>query len=178
MIALYALLSTAQASSKTPPTPDPAEAPVTLPTPYTAEQIRESFQPGKQLMFGLKSAEGDKVQHWKVLSADEETVTIEFRLQGEDGEKRSSKWEELRDHALFLEENTVRTEGERSLFNGTAATEIYTRTEGPKVTTFVFAKGLPGPPVVMTTTVAGQEVFSMEQLKRSPNGNEAALLAR
>ena len=178
MIALIALLSSVEATSKTPPPPAPAEAAVTLPTPYTAEQIRESFQPGKQLMFGLKSPEGDKVQHWKVLASDEGTVTIEFRTQGEDAVEKTSTWEELRDHALFPEENTVREEGTRETKLGTFDCWIYTRTEGPKVSTFVFAKGLPGPPVVMTITVEGNEVFSMEQLKRSPNGNEARLLKR
>jgi hypothetical protein len=155
------------------------EAPMMLPTPYTAEQIRQAFAPGKQLMFGMETPEGKPVQHWRVLEADETTVTIEYRTQGqEQAATQTHTWVELQQHASFDAAETTRVEETRTEALGTFDCWIYTRSREGEVTTFVFAKELPGPPLKMTTVVGDQPVFSMEQLKRSPTGNEAALLAR
>ena len=136
-----------------------------LPTPFTAEQIREAFQPGLVLEFDFTEGEKKTHQVWTVKAATAEDVTIHFQTVGGDEATKTSRFEELRQHALFPAESASRSEvrcatplGERDCWHyvvsGEPAKELW------------FAKDLPGPPVLMTVTAGGTEVLRMEQVKR------------
>ena len=79
-----ALLAAAAAGLVAQEAPAPP-APVNLPTPFTAEQIRDEWVAGLTLEMLRKTPEGEQLQRWTVKSADLEGADIEFAVLGADG---------------------------------------------------------------------------------------------
>ncbi len=148
------------------------------PRPFTADQIRDAMPKGQVLRFRMEGAgAAATVEEWTVVAADAEGMTLASKVFAEDGallrdegEARST-WIELRDHATFPAAATTRTEGELDTPLGRLATWTYEVSKPgddgvPVVSTFVFAKTLPGPPVLLTVTRQGQVVRRMTLLAR------------
>lgn len=117
------------------------------------------------------------IEVWTVVEADAETMTMATKVYGEDGALREdqgaevAKWSELVEHAAFPAAATVRTEGEAETALGKLATITYEVTKPgddgvPVVSRFVFAKALPGPPVLLTVTRQGVVLRAMTLLER------------
>jgi len=128
--------------------------PARLPTPYTAEQIRDAWQPGFQLEMRSSEAGVATVQRLTVVSATPETVTIRSESLGENGEAReparesSAKWAELRDHASFEATKATRERAEcHSRLGSLPGWRYATTTASGDALTLCFADATPGPPV-------------------------------
>jgi hypothetical protein len=180
---LLLLLLSCTAKNPTPPadpsplvSPEPAES-ENLPTPFTAEEIREAFRPGQHLVFTIFTAgKGTVVSDWTVTGWTDQEATIGFTTLAEDGEtvlepteERTTPWAELRDHASFPAATATRSQGVLIHPLGTLDIWLYS-VSGPDegmTQRYWFAKDLPGPPIRFTITAGGEEVFRMEQVVRS-----------
>ncbi len=156
-----------------------AEATEMLPTPFTAEQIREGMPVG--LVFDWSETKEGATSHvrWTVIAADEATVTIRFDgidadgqlLEGEAAEK-TFPFAELREHALFASALAARSEtrARTAVGRGKAWTYVVRSPEGiepASVTAFTFLQALPGPPAHMATKVGDVVFHELTQVRRS-----------
>lgn len=150
----------------------------TLPRPFTAEQIRAAMPVGTQI--DLRVAVGGQAPvsfRWVVSAADAETVTILSSTQGPDGRwtpdegDGRSRWSELVEHAAFPSKQSQRVESTVDTPLGHFDTWRYTvngkdEAGNAQVSTYHFARTLPGPPVLYTIEQGGVEVFRMSQTLR------------
>jgi hypothetical protein len=176
------------ATSSSPPAPSaksapsakpPAEeAPAIAPRPFTPEQIRAAMQPGTEIRFRVEEqGKPAVVLHWQVTAADADTMTLTARVLAPDGSllsqepAQASRWDELAAHASFPAARTVRSEGSVEVPAGRFDSIDYVVTEtkdGSKtVSTFRFARQLPGPPVWLTVEKDGVVVRRMVLLERT-----------
>lgn len=139
-----------------------ASAGETLPTPYTADEIRVASPAGRRIELRV-DAPGRPVTVrvlW-FLSVDAAGADVESSTLDETGhevgkrEKTRSTWEELRQHAAFPRATTTVSEATVTVGAGTFDCRVYAVSSGGRVTTFWFARSLPGPPVKMTVEVDG-----------------------
>ncbi len=161
---LFTLISCGGSAPATPAAPaapaggENTAAPAIAPRPFTAEQIRAAMPAGTEIRFRVEeSGKAPVVLHWRVTAADEATMTLVSRILGEDGAviaeepAQSSRWQELVEHATFPAARTARSEGSVEVPAGRFDTIDYVVTDekdGSKtVSTFRFARQLPGPPV-------------------------------
>ena len=159
------------------PIPEPNMS--TLPTPFTADQILDAMPVGTEVRLTIAAAGKPTIQSdWTVTKSDADGVTIAYRTLTEDGttdveppSEGSYGWEELRQHALYKAADTTRLDGQTlDTPLGTLTTIRYvrsTRGESEKVETYDFAVDIPGPPVLVRTTVDGQQVLSMAMTRRT-----------
>lgn len=162
-----------------------AEPEAMLPTPFTAPQIQAAMKPGLEIRFEILAGERPKViSVWSVLGNEDAGLRFEQSTVAADGSTvlegpktgPATPWEELRRHAEFPSGNTERREAPVSIPTlGTFDGWLYTRTESDgdqtTVSTFHFAKDLPGPPVVMTTDIDGVRQMQMTMVRRSGLGD-------
>jgi hypothetical protein len=141
----------------------PAPPPAVLPTPYTAEQIREAWQPGFRVEMRTTEADVATRQRMTVVSATAETVTIRSEPLGENGEaseparESTATWSELRDHALFPAASTTRERAEcHSRLGSLPGWRYATTTANGGSLTMCFADATPGPPVEYETRREGK----------------------
>ena len=71
-------------------------------------------------------------------------------------------WGELQTHASYPVATTSLTVADVSVAAGTFAGWLYETVDGESVTRAWFARRLPGPPVLIVTACAGDEVFRYE----------------
>jgi hypothetical protein len=169
------------ASPPAPATPEPAAT--ALPTPFTADQVRDGMPVGTELRFRLEAVgKPDTVSEWSVRGNSADAATIAFRDLSAEGTpaewvERSSTWTELQAHASFAPGTATR---ERGTFDTAAGRfegwryEVRSTDEGLVVVeTYEFADALPGPPVRMTTRRGGEQVQAMVLLRhsRATSGN-------
>ncbi|MCP4868600.1 MAG: hypothetical protein GY898_07765 [Proteobacteria bacterium] len=141
------------------------------PRPFTAEQIRDQFVVGLHLRFDVTAGGTTETQDWRVVGADQEKVTIAYKLPDEEPSEASYGWVELRDHATFARSTTTVEEVEVEALGATRKARRFTRVttddEGRTVReVFDFALDLPGPPVDVRAWTAGVESFRMQQVLR------------
>jgi len=146
-----------------------------LPHPFTAEQIRDEWVEGLTLVMRRETPAGVTRERWTVVAADERAATIEYTPLDERGqpagaaETRVSSWDELRDHASFAAETTRRSEVRRETALGTFDGWLYV-VSGPiegTLSEYFFARDLPGAPLEVKVTKAGQTTMEMKQILRS-----------
>ncbi len=145
----------------------------TLPTPYRAEQIRDAFQEGLEIVTKTWTPHGQSLSVMRVKAADDEEMTFSNRLLDEAWRpvghptEGTSSWIELRDHASFPAA-TARRE-RRTLFTALGRLEgwLYRveSAEGDSTSLF-FADDHPGPPVLYESREGDQVVSRAEQLRR------------
>ena len=173
------------AQLETPPDPERSAAPApaesepeaaaTLPTPYTAEQIREATTPGRRYRFRTVAGGRTSIITMEFVEVDPEATVVESSVFDADGNRASpaqtarSTWEELRLHASFPAAATTTEDATVTVPAGTYEATLYTVRAGDQVERFWFARELPGPPVKMEQqTAAGDVVFTMELLEHTP----------
>lgn len=145
-----------------------------LPTPFTADQIRDEWIQGFELVMRRSSPEGEYLERWRVVAADEDGVEIEFtpvdalgEVIGEPRLQRSG-WEELRDHARFPTDRATRTWVVETTPLGELEGWLYSVDEpdDSAVAHFFFAQGLPGAPVYLRVVSGDATILELAQLER------------
>ncbi|MFB6610588.1 hypothetical protein ACFCVO_09735 [Agromyces sp. NPDC056379] len=150
-----------------------------LPTPFTADEIRDASGFGKTIRILVEEPGGETFERVNRFSAcDDDGAMLErWRVApdgGVDGEVAGGRvtWRELQGHAAFPAERTMLTEETLELPVGRVeCLRFDTRDEAPDapVETFWFARALPGMPVryesptpagIVRTTVLAVEVVS------------------
>jgi hypothetical protein len=179
IIAVLSGCSDATEVGSEPPAAEPVSvegpAPAILPTPFTADQIRDEWIRGFELRIRRWTAEAEAFEHWKVIAADDEGVDIESVSLTADGTPtgdprvQHSSWTQLRDHASFPADRSKREETTRTTPLGELEGWLYT-VEDPGtgvVSEFFFAHGLAGAPVFVHVIHDGEIVEIFEQIERS-----------
>ena len=179
LLVLSACGGSPPASSPAPaPAPPAPAAPKLAPRPFTADQIRVAMPAGTEIRFRLEEAGKPAViMHWKVTAADAATMTLAATILGEDGsvvapeQSETSRWDQLVEHASFPADLTVKSEGSVEVPAGTFDTIEYVVTEtkdgSTTVSTFKFARQLPGPPVLLSVDKDGTNVRRMTLIERT-----------
>jgi len=156
-----------------------ASSPELLPTPYTAEQIRDEWVPGLSLRVRSVLPRAEVYERWTVLSADEAGAEIEYvdlDDQGQtSGEPRTewTSWTELRDHGSFEAGNAERERVSRETPLGSREGWLYRVHDEDEGTTteLFFADDFPGAPLYMATRRGDELLIEFEQLSRDRPGD-------
>lgn len=146
----------------------------TLPTPFSADQIRDAMVEGLRMTLHMQVEGGEQWERWTVLAHDDEGVEIEFAPVDDEGfvtgypRKERNTWTALRDHAKFASDRAHREPTKKSTRLGTFEGWTYVvsdPTEGT-VTEFFFANECPGPPLEFETKKDGATLVKMEVVAR------------
>ena len=137
------------------------------PTPFTADQIRDAFVPGRivRSRIVMRGAE-PVVRVRQSLRAEADSGVYRFWTEGPDGqplgepEEGASNWLELQGHASMPIDATTIEPVSIDIPMGHYDGLLYTRVDGDTVDTFWFATELPGAPVRMEQHVGGELVYS------------------
>ncbi len=155
-------------------------APALAPRPFGMDAIRASMPKGTIIRLAMSKKGGDSVvQQWEVTEWAQESCTIASKIFSPGGEllkdegAETSTWKELEGHASFPAVDTILDDVEVEVGAGHFAVKRYRvarkKEDGtPQTHVFLFAKNLPGPPVLYTIQEDGTEVFRMEMLARTP----------
>ena len=146
----------------------------TLPTPYTAEQIRDAWTPGFAVWTEITTSEGTQRSVTTVASWSSARANVCERSTDESdrpiGPKQCSDvtWEELRLQASFPAESASRSRATETTPLGELEGWLYeielTREDG--TIEFFFADTTPGPPAAMRHLSQGNPMLEMIQTKR------------
>ncbi len=170
-LALGACASTPDAPDAVPPAP-------LAPRPFTADEIMRAMPVGTLIRLRMDNRGESTIEEWRVTDADATSCTIAAKVLSPDGAlledqgQGTSTWAELRDHASFPASHTVRERSHVEVPAGAFDTWAYvvtaeTEDGEPSVSTFHFAPALPGPPILMTVVIAGEEIARMTLLERT-----------
>ena len=153
----------------------PSTAEDYLPTPYTAEQIRDAWQVGFEVTTRTQTVDGLAYSRTKVLEWSEEGFRMSDRAVSEGGTPLddvvsyySGTWAELRDHARFPVATTARQRLNRDTPLGNLEGWLYRVRGEDGESEFFFADGLPGPPVVYRKSIGDKDEILAEQISRGP----------
>ena len=145
-----------------------------LPTPYSAEELREVWREGFELDSKVWTPKEETLARTRVEAWSESEVTTSEQTISASGEPQSEKrsgtttWEALRDHARFDAARAHRERQQRDTALGSLEGWLYTvNPSNNTVLELFFADGMPGPPVTFKQSIDGAPVFKMEQIRRS-----------
>lgn len=149
-----------------------------LPTPYTWEQIRDTWRPGYATELRTVVGETSTRRRLSVVAATEETVTIRSEKLGEDGKPSGppqdgeARWTELRDHAAFPVAITTRERADcRSPLGTLPGWRYVVSKPNGETATFCFADATPGPPIELEQRRGDAFVSRMERVSiERPSG--------
>ncbi len=144
-----------------------------LPTPFTAEQIRDAFQPGLHLVTRYTTPAGTTKTLTTVTDWTEEGVMLLDQPLDSTGHPTGeakpieATWKELQDHALLPRANARRSRTQRRTVLGQLEGWLYIlRGEAGAQTTMFFADEYPGSPIIFTREQDGVVNFKAEQIER------------
>ena len=151
-----------------------------LPTPYTAEEIRDAWVEGFEVLTRTRTGEKETFSKTRVVSSTEEgflmfevaTDETGSPLPGAEMPRYRGTWEELRDHARFSTDRATRERATWETPLGRLEGWLYSVEGEEGVTEFFFADGMPGPPVIYRQQREDAEGFVSEQLSRGVPGAE------
>ena len=129
-----------------------AEAPATLPTPFSAEQIRDAWV--ADFWVDTRTRQGDEeslsrtvVTSWSETGATmTEQAVVDGALTGKPTEYTVT-WVQLRDHATFPASAATRERVRRETTLGAHDGWLYVLEAEGKRSEFFFADAFPGPPI-------------------------------
>lgn len=171
--------STASASASAAASSAPSAPSVEMaPTPFTADQIRDACPAGRRIVFKVEEP-GKPVVHRTIefVKSDASGADLKITMTDAAGaqlgaDTSHATWEELRTHALFPKSAVRIEEKQFTTPLGTFEGLVYTVTEGEganaEVTTFCFAKSLPGPPLLFVTEKGGQKIRTSTMESNTP----------
>jgi hypothetical protein len=148
-------------ATETPAAAAPAGG--TFPTPYSAEQLRDASKPGRTWIWRVETPGNPTVESSASFGAlDAEGVELIS-----DGTTRRITWEELRRHAEFPREAVVTRQETVTVPAGTYECIVYVVTDPTtrEVTSYYFAKDLPGAPVYFYSDKGGTRVLTSTLIK-------------
>lgn len=145
----------------------------TLPTPYTAEQIRDAWTEGLEVWATVKMQGNEQASVMEVEGWSPEGATICSQARDAAGEPlgrrqcAESTWEELRLHGSFPAGRASRERHSETTPLGDLEGWLY-RLEGEDglVTESFFADSTPGTPAIMRRTKGGEIFFEMVMTRR------------
>lgn len=154
--AVIALAATYGACHRTrPAAPEPAAVVDTLPTPFTADQIRDAMPAGAGLTMVLTEGGATSTQEWTVLAADDTAMMLRVVTTDAEGavteETSTAPWTALRDHASFPVGAATRRRATTNSDLGMLEGWQYEVTVDGHVSTYFFADAHPGPPIFFNT---------------------------
>lgn len=151
------------------PAPAATSAVQTAPTPFTADQIKASIHTGRRYIWNVELADHrHEVHSLAFVAVDADGAVIATSALDASGqqlappERNHTTWAEARDHASFPADATTITDETITVPAGRYPCRLYTVTQGPKVMQFYFATTMPGPPVKIVATSAGQVIETRE----------------
>ena len=163
------------AAATTAPAPDlEPDDPSFLRRPFTADEIRDEWVPGFQLLMRRSFPESTRIERWTVVSTDDVGTEIEKATIADDGSVVGepsvvrSTWVELRDHASFPAAHSNREWVSLSTALGDFEGWLYRVADPDSATVqeFFFVPSLPGAPVRMRVLEGETAVFELEQTAR------------
>lgn len=146
------------------------------PTPYTADEIRASCEPGRTMVFLIETPEGPPEHQVFHFTREDDgtplfqawTTDLDENLIGEISSV-TPVWRELQGHASFPEERTTLELGDLATPFGTFSCWVYTVTSDRDgvnhVQRFHFARELAGPPLLMEIEQDGENVQRMTMIE-------------
>jgi len=177
MIALLLFLACAHKDAPVAPSPTEtaAAAQAVARTPYTAAQIRDAMPVGTVIVYRRVEAGKDPyLNRMTVVWADEGGCKIADAIVDEHGTvvteegENVAGWEDLRKHAEFPVATVQMSDDAVDVPAGHFDTWKYVVTDPDgTVSTYQFARTLPGPPVWMEIRNEGAVAFSMELVSRT-----------
>jgi hypothetical protein len=149
-------------------------APGTLPTPFTADEIRDGSPVGKSIRLLIEAGGQDpiiRVNRWVACDADGATVErTKYSLAGDQlgpREFERSTWLEYQTHASFPADVTTLDRETIETPLGSLDCLRYTVVDGESVDTFWFWPGAPGMPVKYTSSEDGRVTSSVTMIERT-----------
>ncbi|MCK5221471.1 MAG: hypothetical protein KAR14_07820, partial [Candidatus Aminicenantes bacterium] len=143
------------------------------PTPFSAEEIRETCQTSTiKYLLEMKGRE-DTYQITEFINISKTGSYFNTTTTDKNGKvlsrrrKNYAKWTDLQEHASFPEENTTITTDKIKLEPGEFECFVYTVKTGDSLNKYYFAKELPGPPVYYEKFQKGESVFRMTLVSNS-----------
>lgn len=161
-----------------------ATEPTMLPTPFTADQIRDAMPFGAHILIRTRSEAGEGSLDWTVTEATATHVRLRTLVTPEGGaplepHELYTSWSELRTHAQFSSAEARRVRARVvTPFGKLDGWKYVVRRiddEGVKSREVMwFADAMPGPPMRMWTLTTGGSRWWFEQVERTPLPGEAA----
>ncbi len=153
-------------------TPDPHVLdPASLPTPFSADEIRAGTRPGRTLVVRVDVAgRPSSLRSTRFDALDADGATMTRTPIGEDGEPVDEPaaervtWRRLQEHALFPADRTVRTRAVLAHPLGDLDCLRYEVTDGDAVDVYWFDLARPGMPVLVDYRRGGTPVVTMTVL--------------
>lgn len=150
-----------------------------LPTPYSAEQIRDAWKLGMQVVTRYTTPEGVSFSRAVVTAWSAEKVSMTDQAiderGGANGELAAfeATWTELRDHALFLTSKASRERATRKTPLGALDGWLYQVEEEDGDSEFFFPDRYPGAPFIYAKNRDGEQIFLAEIISREvPASNQ------
>lgn len=144
-----------------------------LPTPYSAEQIRDAWQVGLTVVTHVWTPRGESTSHTIVTDWTEDQVSMIEQPLDDKGEAVGEpnpikvSWIDLRDHARFPKAAATRERGTRTTPLGALEGWLYTmKHDETNQSEFFFADAFPGPPVVFLRRSDGEVIMRAEMIER------------
>lgn len=144
-----------------------------LPTPYSADQIRDAWQVGLTVVTRVSTPRGESTSHTIVTDWTEEKVALIEQPLDDMGQAVGEatpievSWTDLRDHARFPTSAATRERTKQSTPLGDLEGWRYIMKHGETdQSEFFFADAYPGPPVVFLRRSEGEVVMRAEMIER------------
>jgi hypothetical protein len=174
-IAVMAFISTGAAAEKVNLPESNRMKPDHLPTPFTAEQIRESCKGRKIKLLSETPGKPNSYQVFEFRQGDAEKADFDVSLLDAQGKQMGQKqpvqppWKALQGHASYPKATTTLTREKKTTSAGAFDCWLYTTTETKEgkthVSRFWFARSMPGPPILLTTEIDGKIAFKMTMVE-------------
>lgn len=137
------------------------------PTPFSAAEIRDASQPGRETRtLVIRAGEEPAVRAFRFIEGDADGGFRDVWMETPDGRRLSeperdhATWLELQQHASMPVAQTMIEEETFEIPAGTFDGWRYTRRDGDGVNVFWFARATPGMPLRYESRVGDEVVFS------------------
>lgn len=137
------------------------------PTPFSAEEIRLGCPAGRTVRMRVEQpGQPTVIRTTTFVTVDAEGADQEVREETLDGEpvgdvvRRRSTWLGFQGHASMPKAETTIHDETIEIPAGRFDCLVYTRTDGPEVSTFWFARSAPGLPLRFESRVDGEPVYA------------------
>jgi len=149
-----------------------------LPTPFSAAQIRASSAPGRAYKFRMEPPDAAPYfDRWEFIGGDHEQADRTRWSEELDGTVRDepevvrSTWLDFQSHASYpRDRTTISVESVTTPAGGFDCWVYAVANDDGSVTRAAFAKGLPGPPVLLETAAGGEVIFRMVLVETADPG--------
>jgi hypothetical protein len=149
-----------------------------LPTPFSAEQIRDGSAVGRHIRIRTDAGDDPTYREIRYLATDADGAIQAFTPTDARGApigpsvERRSRWLDLQGHASFPTDRSSIEETSLDLAWGIEPCWLYRVTDGDRETRYWFAQRLPGMPVVVESWVGGERVERREMISTTATSSD------